>query len=135
MSIKEQIKEDLKNAMKSGETEKRDVLRMLDSVIKNREIEKNKREDGLDEEEVLEVVASAIKQRKDSIEQYADGGRDDLASKEKAEVDILKEYLPEQMSEEELAELPERVSESFDKARDIFNAHLEAEGCDPEDKF
>jgi uncharacterized protein YqeY len=102
MSIKEQIKEDLKNAMKSGETEKRDVLRMLDSVIKNREIEKNKREDGLDEEEVLEVVASAIKQRKDSIEQYADGGRDDLASKEKAEVDILKEYLPEQMSEEEL---------------------------------
>jgi hypothetical protein len=39
------------------------------------------------------------------------------------------------MSEEELAELPERVSESFDKARDIFNAHLEAEGCDPEDKF
>lgn len=102
MSIKENIKSELKGAMKSGDTEKRDVLRMLDSMIKNVEIERNKREDGLSDEEILEVVSRAVKQRKDSIEQYTKGGREDLAEKESKEMDILTKYLPEQMSEEEL---------------------------------
>jgi len=102
MSIKKNIQADIKDAMKSGDSEKRDVLRMLDSMIKNTEIEKNKREDGLNDEEVLEVVRKAVKQRKDSIQQYTDGGRKDLADKEKKEIDILTKYLPRQMSEEEL---------------------------------
>lgn len=111
MSIKENIKADLTDAMKSGETDKRDVLRMLDSMIKNVEIEKNKREDGLGDEEILEVVSRAVKQRKDSIEQYTKGGREDLAEKEKAEIDILFKYLPEQMSEDELRNIVKSVIE------------------------
>jgi uncharacterized protein YqeY len=102
MSIKEKIQSDLKAAMKAGETEKRDVIRMLDSSIKNAEIEKGKREEGLNDEEVIELVSRAIKQRKDSISQYEQGGRDDLAKKEEGEVEYLSVYLPEQLSEEDL---------------------------------
>jgi uncharacterized protein YqeY len=105
MTIKEQIKNDLKVAMKAKEIEKRDVLRMLDSMIKNEEIEKGMREKGLDDENVLVLVKRAIKQRNDSIKQYAEGGRDDLADKEKIEVEILNKYLPEQMSDDELEKI------------------------------
>lgn len=113
MSIKESIQADLKDAMKSGDSEKRDVLRMLDSMIKNVEIEKDKREDGLNDEEVLEVVGKAVKQRKDSIKQYTDGGRKDLADKEEAEIKFLDEYLPEQMGEDELkAIVKEEIQQS-----------------------
>lgn len=102
MSTRSKIQEDLKNAMKSGDSQSRDVLRMLDSMIKNVEIEKNKREKGLSEEEILDIVARAVKQRKDSIEQYTNGGRKDLADKESAELEILTNYLPKQMTDEEL---------------------------------
>lgn len=102
MSLKEKIQSDLKAAMKAGETEKRDVLRMLDSSIKNAEIEKGKREEGLSDEEVIELVSRAIKQRKDSISQYKQGGREDLADKENQEVEYLSGYLPEQLSEDDL---------------------------------
>ena len=112
MSIKENIQADLKDAMKSGDNEKRDVLRMLDSMVKNVEIEKNKREDGLNDEEILEVVGRAVKQRKDSVAQYTDGGRKDLADKEKSEIEILNKYLPEQMSEDELMVI---VKETIEK--------------------
>ena len=94
MKIKEQIKNDLKVAMKAGETEKRDTLRMLDSMIKNEEIEKGVREEGLDDDGVLSLVNRAVKQRRDSIKQYTDGGREDLADKEKVELEIVSEYLP-----------------------------------------
>jgi uncharacterized protein len=102
MSLKEKLISDLKDAMKSGETLKRDTLRLLDSAIKNVEIEKQKREEGLSDEEVLEVISRAVKQRNDSIKQFIDGGRPELAEKEQAELDILKTYLPEQMSEDEI---------------------------------
>lgn len=100
MSLKKQIFEDLKAAMKAGETEKRDVLRMLDSMIKNVEIEKMKRETGLTDEESMEVIARAVKQRKDAVAQYEEGGRPELAEKEKKEIEILMAYMPEQMGEE-----------------------------------
>ena len=102
MSIKEKIQINLKEAMKAGEAERRDVLRMLDSAIKNVEIEKKKRESGLSEEEVVEVLSRAIKQRKDSAEQYRSGGRDDLAEKEEREMEILSVYMPDQLGEEEI---------------------------------
>ncbi|MDH4330137.1 MAG: GatB/YqeY domain-containing protein [Candidatus Moranbacteria bacterium] len=105
MSIKEKIRSDLKDAMKARETEKRDVLRMLDSSIKNAEIEKGKREEGLNDEEVIELVSRAIKQRKESSEQYKKGGREDLAEKEGSEIEFLSEYLPEQLSEDELRKI------------------------------
>lgn len=88
--------------MREGNTAKRDALRMLDSMIKNVEIEKKKREEGLSDEEVQEVIAKAIKQRKDAMAQFESGGRADLAEKEKAEVEILSVYMPEQLSEDEV---------------------------------
>lgn len=100
MKLKEKITSDLKGAMKAGDVLRRDTLRMLDSAIKNVEIEKKKRETGLEEEEVLEVVSRAVKQRQDSIKQYEDGGRPELAQKEKEELDILMEYMPEQLDDD-----------------------------------
>jgi uncharacterized protein YqeY len=100
MSLKKQIFEDLKTAMKAGETGKRDVLRMLDSMMKNTEIELKKREEGLSDEEAMEVIARAVKQRKDAIIQYTEGGRPELAEKESAEVEILMGYMPQQLSED-----------------------------------
>ena len=100
MSLKQTIFEDLKVAMKAGETEKRDVLRMLDSMIKNVEIEKMKRETGLSDEESMEVISRAVKQRKDAVTQYEEGGRPELAEKELKEIEILMAYMPAQLSED-----------------------------------
>ena len=86
--------------MKAGDTAKRDTLRMLDSMVKNCEIEKKKREAGLSDEEIQEVIARAIKQRRDSASQYTAGGRPELAQKENQEIEILIGYMPAQMSEE-----------------------------------
>jgi len=105
MSLKQKISEDLKIAMKAGDAPKRDTLRMLDSMIKNTEIEKLKKEEGLSDEEVQAVIGKAIKQRKDSVEQYTTGGRADLAEKETKEIEILSAYMPAQMSEEKVREI------------------------------
>ncbi|HBP01504.1 MAG: GatB/YqeY domain-containing protein [Candidatus Moranbacteria bacterium GW2011_GWE1_49_15] len=102
MSLREKILSDLKAAMKEGDAAKRDVLRLLDSAIKNSEIEKKKREEGLSEEEVLEVLSRAMKQRQDSVTQFEKGSRPDLAEKEKQEMAIISVYLPEQLSQEEV---------------------------------
>lgn len=109
MNLKEKIHNDLKEAMKAGDVLRRDTLRMLDSAIKNAEIEKMKKETGLADEEVVEVAARAVKQRKDSIEQYEKGGRADLAEKEKQELEILLAYLPEQMGEDKIREVVKGV--------------------------
>lgn len=100
--LKQKILDDLKNAMKAGDISKRDTLRMLDSMIKNVEIEKMKREAGLADEEIQEVIARGIKQRRDSVAQFEAGGRPELAEKEKKEIEILMNYMPAQMSEEEV---------------------------------
>ena len=105
MTLKEKIISDLKEAMKTGQTLKRDTLRMLDSAIKNVEIEKGKRETGLTDEEVLEVVSRSVKQRADSIRQFEEGGRSELAEKEKEEMEILKIYLPEQLSQQAIEKI------------------------------
>jgi uncharacterized protein len=102
MTLKEQIILDLKTAMKAGDAVRRDTLRLIDSAIKNVEIEKNKREVGLTEEEILEVIARAVKQRQDSIRQFEAGGRPDLAEKEKIELEIILPYLPAQLSQAEI---------------------------------
>ncbi len=107
--MKEKISSDLKDAMKAGDAKKRDTLRLLDSAIKNMEIEKQKRETGLSDEEVLEVIARAVKQRQDSIRQFEDGGRADLAETEKEELVILMPYLPEQLSEETIIKIAKEV--------------------------
>lgn len=109
MTLKEKIVSDLKDAMRAGEAKKRDTLRLLDSAIKNAEIEKKKRETGLSDEEVLEVISRAVKQRQDSIRQFEEGGRADLAENEKEELALLLPYLPAQLSSEEISAVVEKI--------------------------
>jgi uncharacterized protein YqeY len=101
MSLQTRLIDEMKEAMKTGEALKVSVIRMLRASIKNREIEKGKRSP-LTEQELLEVVSSAVKQRKDSIEQFSKGGRTDLVQKEQLEMDILKTFLPPALTKEEL---------------------------------
>ncbi|TAK95526.1 GatB/YqeY domain-containing protein [Patescibacteria group bacterium] len=100
MKLKDKIFADLTEAAKQGDGAKRDALRLLFNAIKNTEIEKLKRTEGLTDEETIEVIARAIKQRRDSIEQFEQGQRTDLADKERAEIEILAVYMPEQLSAE-----------------------------------
>ncbi|HTP05528.1 MAG TPA: GatB/YqeY domain-containing protein [Nitrospirota bacterium] len=99
MGLREKIDADTKAALKSGEKDKVSTLRMLNAALKNKQIDKRR---PLTEEEVIETVRSLIKQRKDSIEQFAKGGRQDLVDKETAEVAVLEMYLPQQLAREEL---------------------------------
>jgi len=102
MGLREQIDADIKAAMKSGAKEKVSALRMLSAALKNRQIEKRA---PLLDSEVLDTVRALIKQRKDSIEQFAKGGRQDLVDKETAEVVVLEVYLPQQLGREEVEKL------------------------------
>lgn len=109
MSLKIKIVSDMKEAMKAGDAIKRDALRMLDSMIKNTEIEKLKKEEGLSDSEVQEVIGRAVKQRRDAAAQYVAGGRPELAEKENKEIEILMAYMPEQMSEDKVREIVKEV--------------------------
>jgi uncharacterized protein YqeY len=102
MGLRERIDGDIKAAMKSGAKDKVSALRMLAAALKNKEIDKRR---PLTDDEVVETVRSLIKQRKDSIEQFAKGGRQDLVDKETAEVAVLEVYLPQQLSREEVEAL------------------------------
>jgi len=99
MGLRDTIDADTKDALKSGAKDKVSTLRMLNAALKNKQIEKRR---PLTEEEVIETVRSLIKQRQDSIEQFAKGGRQDLVDKETAEIAVLERYLPQQMAREEL---------------------------------
>ena len=112
-NLLDQIKADLKEAMKAKEALKLSVLRMMITSIRNKEIALRKGEDVvLNDEQILEVVTSEVKKRKDSIESYTSGGREDLAEIEKNEIEILAKYLPEQLSEEELEKIVDDVIKS-----------------------
>jgi hypothetical protein len=99
MTLIEQIENDLINSLKSHEDVKTSVLRMLKSAIKNREINIGKK---LDDSEIQEVISKEIKQRNDSISQYTLANRNDLVLSEQTELNILKQYQPEQLSSEEI---------------------------------
>jgi hypothetical protein len=110
MGLREKIDADSKDALKSGAKDKVSTLRMLIAALKNKQIDKRR---PLTEEEVVETVRSSIKQRKDSIEQFAKGGRQDLVDKETAEVAVLDAYLPQQLSREEVeAMVREAIAET-----------------------
>jgi len=118
MSLKEKIQSEIKTAMQEKEVERLSVLRMVLAATLNKEKEKRaklskeeKDESKLSElskltdEEILEVIASEAKKRKDSIEQFEKGNRQDLADQEKSELKILEKYLPEQMGEDEVRKI------------------------------
>lgn len=104
MSIKIRLEEDMKSAMREREQGKfrLSVIRMVRASIKNAEIDE-KRE--LSEDEVLSILAKEVKMRRDSYEEFSKAGRDDLAESTQREIDILIEYLPKQLTEEEITSL------------------------------
>jgi hypothetical protein len=101
-SLKQKIDQDMKEALKGKESLKLGVLRMLKSEIRYKEIEKRAELSG---EELISVISSSVKRRRDSIQQFEKGGRDDLVSQEKAELEVILQYLPEQLTEEKLSRL------------------------------
>ncbi|MBE2196174.1 MAG: GatB/YqeY domain-containing protein [Anaerolinea sp.] len=120
MAIKERIQEDLKNAMKSGDTAKRDALRVIASAIKQVEVDSRK---VLTEDDVLGILTGEIKRRRDSISEATKAGRTDIADKEQYEVTLIETYLPQQLTREELeAEVRKAISESGAKtAKEMGN--------------
>lgn len=96
------IQDDLRAALKRGETETVSVLRLLRAALKNAEIEKGKRGTGLSDEETVEITQKETKKRGDAADLYRKGGRPELAEKEESEAAVLKAYLPEQLSLESL---------------------------------
>ena len=105
--LEEKIMEDYKKAMKEKEALKVSVLSFLRAELKNAAIDKRK--DKLEDTEVIAVVRKQVKQRQDSIEQFKNGGRQDLAEKETKELEILKSYLPQQLSEDKIREIIEET--------------------------
>ena len=106
MSLKNQITEDMKSAMKAGDKDRLKTVRLIMAAIKPVEVDQRTE---LDDAGVLSVLDKMVKQRRDSVEQFEKGGRDDLAAIEKAEIEVLEDYLPEQLSEAELAALVDEV--------------------------
>lgn len=105
MTIKERIAADMKTALKSGDKTRLGALRMLRSKMQEAEVNLRAKEGvdySLEDSRATEVIASYAKQRRESIESYEQAGREDLAAKEKAELKIVQEYLPEQLGEEEI---------------------------------
>ena len=108
MSLKDQITEDMKSAMKAGDKDRLKVVRLIRAAIKQIEVDQRIE---LDDAAVLIVLDKMVKQRRDSIEQFQKGDRNDLADIELAEIVVLKDYLPEQLSDEELdAMIDEAIS-------------------------
>ncbi len=99
MSIGERVQKDLVEAMKARNELRLSTLRMMKAALKNKEVEKMGK---LEEREELQVFTTMIKQRKDSVEQFTKGGRQDLADKETAEIAIIESYMPKALGEEEI---------------------------------
>jgi len=99
MSLREQINDDIKTAMKEKNVEKRDALRLLSSAMKQIEVDERKE---LTDEDVIKIIQKQVKQRNDAMSQYRDAGREDLYEKEASEAAIFETYLPKQLSDEEL---------------------------------
>lgn len=111
MTTFEQIKDDLKNAMKSGEKEVTQTLRFIFAEIKNEAVNTGTDRENISDEVALKVLDKAVKNRKESIRIYKESGRDDLASAEEQEIVILQKYLPAQLSDEELKVIVDKVKE------------------------
>jgi len=106
MSLKLQITEDMKTAMKAGDKDQLKAVRLILAAIKQIEVDKRIE---LDDAAVLAVLAKMVKQRRDSIEQFEKGNREDLAEIERAEIVVIEKYLPEQLGADELAAMVDEV--------------------------
>ena len=99
-SLRARLRDDLKAAMRARDAVRRDTIRLVEAAVKNAEIEKRSAE--LSDQDVLAILQRQVKQRQDSIEQYEQANRSDLADAERAEIAVIEVYLPRQMSREEI---------------------------------
>ncbi|MEJ5928762.1 GatB/YqeY domain-containing protein [Corynebacterium sp. H128] len=113
--LKNQIRADLKEAMKAREKQRTNTLRMLLAAIQTEEVSGTKHE--IDDEAILKLIAREIKKRKESAEVYANAGRQELADNEQAEAEILAAYQPQQLTDEELAALVASVIAGMDEPK------------------
>jgi uncharacterized protein len=119
MNLKDKINEDLKSAMKSGDKTKLATVRSIRALIL--EFEKSGSGKELTGEEEIKLLSSAAKKRKDSIEQFRNAGRNDLADKEESELNILMSYLPKQLNEAEIDKEVKRIGEEINaKSKEDF---------------
>ena len=102
MPLRDQISNDLKDAMRAGDTRKRDAIRLLTAALKQKEVDERKT---LADPDVVAIIDKMLKQRRDSIEQFEKGGRQDLADTEKFELGVLQAYMPQALSEADIAEV------------------------------
>jgi uncharacterized protein len=100
MSLKDQISNDLKDAMRAGDAKKRDAIRLLTAEMKRKEVDERVT---LTDSDVVAIIDKMLKQRRDSIAQFEKGGRQDLADNEKFELSVLQAYMPQGLSEAEVA--------------------------------
>lgn len=105
--IKDRIREDMKAAMRSHDAARLSTIRLLLAAIKQREIDEQIEST---DDDVMAVIAKMVKQRRDSVEQYRAGGREDLAQTEQAEIDVLQAYLPQALTDEEIAVIIDEVT-------------------------
>ena len=98
--VREQLRSDLRDAMRAKDAPRRNTIRMVEAAIKNAEIDKRGKD--LDESEILAILQRQVKQRRESIEQFEKGGRDDLAEVERVEIAIIEQYLPRQLTRSEV---------------------------------
>jgi len=120
LSLHENIKNQIKDAMRAKEALRLEVLRGLQALFSNELIARKSADPLLKDEDVITIIKRSVKQRKDSIEQFEKGGRNDLAEKEKAELTILEAFLPATMSREEIRKIIEAriaVTGPIDKAK------------------
>jgi uncharacterized protein YqeY len=102
MSLKEQLKSDLKDAMRAKDIDKRDAIRAINTMIKQIEVDERKE---LNDQDIIALIQKGIKSRNESIEQYKSASRDDLVQKEQSQIDIFTTYLPKQLSDSELEQV------------------------------
>lgn len=107
VSLRDEITRDMAASLKSGEKERLSTVRMLISAVKYKEVDAKRQ---LDDDEVVSVISTLIKQRQDSIDQFRKGGRDDLADKEAREAEVLKAYLPPQLSGDEVRDIVKKAA-------------------------
>ena len=102
MSLEERLVEEMKGAMKANDKLRLSTIRMIRSALKNKEIEARKK---LDDEDVMRVIQGMIRKGEESLEQFQAGGRADLVEKEQKEIEVLKSYLPQPISQEEIVKI------------------------------
>ena len=113
--MRDKINQALKSAMKDQDKKKIGTLRLINAAIKDRDIAaRGKGQDGVSDDEVLEILARMIKQRRDSITAFKEGGRPDLAKNEQAEIDIVAEFLPKQLEEDEIQKICTALVREFE---------------------